>query len=120
MSSERAHFKAMGQLIAERRAMNQTYYDRSEKLVREALIQFMDDHPEVSVLRFDPTATPIYMAVDQGEGFFEYRELVESNPKLAVCLATMVSHFSDMKDIVQTMFSEKMDITHENVQAIAG
>lgn len=58
------------------------------------------------------------MAVDLGEGFKEYRELVETNSQLAVCLATMVSHFSDMKDIVQYMFTAKMDITHDNVQAI--
>src|SRR5271170_4440673 len=118
MSAERNCFKQMNDLIERRRHFEHDYFEEGRHLVQRALTEFMDDHPEVAELKFNPTG-PLYMAVGLSEDAgkeYEYKDLVESNPKLAVCLAALHSNFTALIGVVRSLFSDEVRLTHDNIR----
>lgn len=119
MSKERGCFKKMSQLVKEKGEFEFRYFETGEKLVREALVEFMADHPEVDTLNFqvEPSSFVVYVSGNVHTA----KSLAQENEKLSACLLALESNFMALSDVVLSVYGESVvTVTHKNVLFLGG
>lgn len=98
MSAERAVFKAIDELVV-------NFGMQSESLVKQAIKEFMDEHPEVEQLKFVLPEVAGFRVVIGGETKFP-RDLVEKDEKLSKCIEAMQEKFQKLQSIIVRLYGE--------------
>jgi hypothetical protein len=119
MSAERACFKKIDQLVEERNKYNNYFRASASELVTEALREFMGEHPEVKILRWEQNSeNQIACMVKLDTRFVGHGDIAE--PKLSGCVRALEEKFNSIKDVLILMFGNSMCVyvDHEKTFAV--